>query len=96
MRLVLSSIAIAVVLGVAPAAYAQSCAAGSSGGFDRDFDPHAEQHQDEFDLMQLRAQGVDAVQVDRWSGCIRAFVRNDDGSGTHMEYFLPDTYRRAS
>lgn len=47
----------------------------------------------EFDLIQLRQQGVDATSVERWNGCIRAFVRKPEG-GEEMQFFDPNTYRR--
>lgn len=47
---------------------------------------------DDFDLMHLRQRGVDATRVERWNGCIRAFVRKADG-GEEMQFFEPGTYR---
>ncbi|MNY82203.1 hypothetical protein D3C86_2241690 [compost metagenome] len=47
---------------------------------------------DNFDLMHLRQQGVDATRVERWNGCIRAFVRKP-GGGEEMQFFEPGTYR---
>lgn len=48
---------------------------------------------DNFDLMHLRQRGVDATRVERWNGCIRAFVRKAEGNGETMRFFEPGTYR---
>lgn len=45
------------------------------------------------DLMELRRRGVDASGVDRWNGCIRAYVRLP-GGGSRMEFYDPDTYQQ--
>lgn len=47
----------------------------------------------EFDMMRLRQMGVDATRVERWNGCIRAFVRKPTG-GEEMQFFEPGTYER--
>ncbi|WDR02420.1 hypothetical protein PSQ19_17690 [Devosia algicola] len=49
--------------------------------------------QNQLDLMQLRRMGVDATSVERWNGCLRAFVRNP-GGGETMEYYDPNTFRQ--
>lgn len=83
----LSLIAVATVS--TPAVAATNCHAVGNGpdiGFEFHFgEPYTEEEQTDFALMQLRQQGVDAVRVERWGGCYRAFVR--DETGTHMEYF---------
>jgi hypothetical protein len=48
---------------------------------------------DDFDMMHLRQRGVDATRVERWNGCIRAFVRKP-GGGEEMQFFEPGTYRQ--
>lgn len=53
-----------------------------------------ERDEAEFDLIRLRREGVDATAVEYWNGCIRAWVRNPDGVGEHMEFYHPDTLRR--
>ena len=55
-------------------------------------EPYTESERNEFDLMVLRQRGVDAASVERWNGCIRAFVRT--GTGEQMQFFDPDTYER--
>lgn len=40
----------------------------------------------------LRSMGVDAVSVEDWNGCIRAYVRTNGGQT--MQYFDPDTFQR--
>lgn len=47
----------------------------------------------DFDLMHLRQRGIDATRVERWNGCIRAFVRKP-GGGEEMQFFEPGTYRQ--
>lgn len=54
--------------------------------------PMGEAEQNEFYLNKLRRMGVDATGVTQWNGCIRAFVRNADGRGEHMEFYDPRTF----
>ena len=56
-------------------------------------EPYTEEELNEFDLMQLRREGVDATRVERWNGCIRAFVRKPEG-GEEMQFFDPNTFER--
>ena len=58
--------------------------------FGQDYD---EDELNQLDLMQLRQQGVDATAVERWNGCIRAFVRKPEG-GEEMQFFDPNTLQR--
>lgn len=51
------------------------------------------EEQASFDMMRLRQMGVDATRVERWNGCIRAFVRKP-GGGEEMQFFEPGTYRQ--
>lgn len=53
---------------------------------------YTEQERNDFDMMELRRMGVDATRVERWNGCIRAFVRKP-GGGEEMQFFEPGTYR---
>ncbi|WP_240232325.1 hypothetical protein [Devosia lacusdianchii] len=55
--------------------------------------PFTEQELNEFDLMRLRQEGVDATRVERWNGCIRAFVRKPEG-GEEMQFYDPNTFER--
>jgi len=52
----------------------------------------SESELNEFDLMELRQAGVDATRVERWNGCIRAFVRTP--AGEEMQFFDPNTMLR--
>jgi hypothetical protein len=52
-----------------------------------------ESEQNDFDLMELRRRGVDATRVERWNGCIRAFVRQP-GGGERMEFYDPNTFEQ--
>lgn len=56
-------------------------------------EPYTEQELNELDLMRLRQEGVDATRVERWNGCIRAFVRKPEG-GEEMQFFNPNTFER--
>jgi len=56
-------------------------------------EPYTETERNEFDLMHLRQAGIDATRVERWNGCIRAFVRKP-GGGEEMQFFHPSTYER--
>ena len=48
----------------------------------------------EYDMTELRQRGVDAVRVERWGNCVRAFVRLPDGT-EEMQFFNPGSYTRA-
>lgn len=41
----------------------------------------------------LREHGVDAVRVEEWSGCLRAYVPQPDGTD-QMQFFDPSTFQR--
>jgi hypothetical protein len=89
--------ALALTLVATLPAYAVFCNAGDDVvvlefGF-RIGEPYTEQERNQFDLMALQQQGVDATRVERWNGCIRAFVRKPEG-GEEMQFFDPDTYVR--
>ena len=49
--------------------------------------------QKEFDLQRLREVGVYANSVERWNGCLRAFVPSSTGGET-MQFYDPATLRR--
>lgn len=55
--------------------------------------PYTEAEQATFDQMALRRQGIDATRVERWNGCLRAWVRRSDGTES-MEFYDPNTLRR--
>ena len=86
------------VLPALPAAAAPFCTDDRIGAhmhFEFSMGDHLSQDDvDEFDLMQLRQMGVDATRVERWNGCIRAFVRKPNGVGEEMQFFDPNTFRR--
>lgn len=52
-----------------------------------------ESDRNELNLLQLRSMGVDAVSVEMWGGCIRAFVRKP-GGGEEMQLFHPQSFER--
>lgn len=89
--------AIGLLVIAALPAHAAICS-GSGEGLSYSFNlglgaPLSEDAQNQFDLMNLRRLGVDATRVERWGGCLRAFVRKPEG-GEEMQYFEPGTYRR--
>jgi hypothetical protein len=49
--------------------------------------------QKSMDRQRLREAGVPAVSVERWNGCLRAFVEQPDGSKS-MEIYDPASLRR--
>jgi hypothetical protein len=51
------------------------------------------EEQNRMDTQRLREIGVRARSVERWSGCMRAFVETADG-GQKMEFYDPVTLRR--
>jgi hypothetical protein len=53
-----------------------------------------EADKNEYDQTMLRQRGVDAVRVEQWGGCVRAFVRMPDGT-EEMQFFNPGSYTRA-
>ncbi|MGV8853871.1 MAG: hypothetical protein ACOH2L_04440 [Devosia sp.] len=53
-----------------------------------------EADRNDFDLTMLRQRGVDAVRVERWGSCVRAYVRLPDGT-EEMQFFNPGSYTRA-
>ncbi|GHA26404.1 hypothetical protein GCM10007989_22740 [Devosia pacifica] len=56
-------------------------------------EPRSEMERNEDDLRALRRRGVDATRVERWNGCLRAYVRQP-GGGETMQFYSPNTYRR--
>lgn len=101
LRPCLACCALLGALAFAAPAVAASCYAAGSGpdigvGVEFHFgDAYTEDEVNDFNLMQLRQMGVDATRAEIWGGCIRAFVRNADGRGEHMEYFNARTLEPA-
>lgn len=96
MRIRTGLTALAVTLVATLPAHALFCS-GGNGGVVVQFganlgEEFTESELNQFDLMALRQQGVDATAVERWNGCIRAFVRTP--TGEEMQFFDPDTYQR--
>lgn len=56
-------------------------------------EPYTEADQAEFDRMELRRHGVEATRVERWNGCLRAWVEQP-GGGEIMEFYDPRTFQR--
>lgn len=91
----LPALGLALVL-AGPAAAAPFCTGDSPGvqsALGLTFGgPYTAEEQNSFDEMHLRQMGVDVVSVERWNGCIRAFVRKPEG-GQEMRFFEPGSYR---
>lgn len=81
-------IALSVLL-AAPALAAPIC----SGSFALDRERYSETDINEYNLMMLRSKGVDVTRAEIWSGCIRAYVRQPDGT-EQMEFYEPLTFQR--
>lgn len=80
---------IAFALMAAPAAAAPIC----SGSFGLDLEIYSEADLNDYNYNILRGNGVDVVRTEIWGGCIRAFVRLEDGS-EQMQFFDPQGFRR--
>jgi len=99
MKLIPSLAAIAIVGAISTTpAFALFCSnSGPSAAFEittgNGFFKHDAYAQNEFDLQRLRRIGVEATSVERWNGCLRAFVRTASGGST-MEFYDPGTLRR--
>jgi hypothetical protein len=55
--------------------------------------PFTEAEIAEFDKMRLRADGVDVTRAERWAGCVRAWVRQPDGT-EKQQFFDPNSYEK--
>lgn len=55
-------------------------------------EPMTESEKNDYYRDRVRRMGVDATGVTMWNGCIRAFVRDADGHGEHMEFYDPRTF----
>jgi hypothetical protein len=84
----LVGIAIAAIAS-APAMAAPIC----SGTFSLPRDLYSEADINDYNQQMLRSYGVDATRVEIWSGCIRAYVRQPDGT-EEMQFFEPLNFRR--
>ena len=56
-------------------------------------EPYTEEELNLFDQMELRKQGIEATRVERWNGCLRAWVKGGDGR-ERQQFFDPNTYDR--
>lgn len=86
-----------VLLAAAPTQAAPFCVGYGAPGieleFGLEFGRMSTDQRNLFDLMALRRRGVDASRVDRWNGCIRAYVRQP-GGGERMEFYDPNNYQQ--
>ena len=85
---VLAGLAVAAVLASAGTALATPMCYGVRLGVTYGFqlgEDFTEDERSQFDLMRLRQAGVDTDRVERWNGCLRAFVEGG------MRFFDPET-----
>jgi hypothetical protein len=81
-----------------PALAVPSCDSQDSVTMSFEIDINGFRHNDEEEQMrlyqmELNQQGVDATRVEKWNGCLRAFVRQP-GGGEIMQFFDPQTLRQ--
>jgi hypothetical protein len=98
MRTIAAGLAAILALAATPALAAPYCTGGNEPGIRFGFGfqiggDYTESEQASLDLMQLRAMGVDATRAERWNGCIRAFVRKENGHEA-FEFYDPLTFER--
>ena len=56
-------------------------------------EPFTEAEIAQFDEMRLKAEGVDVTRAERWAGCVRAWVRQPDGT-ERQQFFDPNSYEK--
>lgn len=78
-----------VVLLTAPAVAAPMC----SGSFALSREFNTETAINDYNLSVLRSRGVDATRAEIWSGCIRVWVRQSNGT-EEMQFYEPLNFRR--
>lgn len=78
--------AIALVAAAAVAGVAAPAMADTEGLFTGS--PEFQQFQQDSIVTRLQQQGVNATAVEEWSGLIRAYVTQADGTQT-MQFFVP-------
>ncbi|AKR54287.1 hypothetical protein XM25_00395 [Devosia sp. H5989] len=81
---------------VIPVAAAPFCTGGTGVNLSFGFmigPQYSEEDRADLARTQLRRHGVDATRVEFWNGCLRAFVRQPDGS-EKMEFYDPDTFQQ--
>ena len=87
----IKTLALALMASAALAAPAMAAACSGSYALDREW--HTEAEINEYNETLLRGIGVDVVRAETWGGCIRAFVRTEDGR-EEMQFFEPLNLRR--
>jgi hypothetical protein len=99
MRTIAAGLAAVLAIAATPVVAAPFCMGGGNEpgirfglGFQIGGD-YTESEQASLDLMQLRRMGVDATRAERWNGCIRAFVRKENGHEA-FEFYDPETFER--
>jgi hypothetical protein len=56
-------------------------------------EPYTEEELNLFDQMALQRRGIEATRVERWNGCLRAWVKGADGR-ERQQFFDPNSYDR--
>jgi hypothetical protein len=80
---------VAFALMAAPAVAAPIC----SGSFALDREIYSEEDLTSYYYDLLRSNGVDIIRAEIWGGCVRAYVRQADGT-EQMQFFEPLGLRR--
>lgn len=88
---VIASVATVLVALSAPAMAAPFCTDDSIGLVVAFGENYTDKDRETFDEMNLRQLGYDVTRVERWNGCIRAWVRVDGRE--EMQFFQPGSYR---
>jgi hypothetical protein len=93
-------LALPFALAFASPAAAMSCDNSTSFGGGVHFsagihigEPYTEEEIALLDEIELRREGVETTRVERWNGCVRAWVKGADGR-EHQQFFDPTTYQR--
>lgn len=89
MRAILPLALVFVAAAAAPALAVPAC----SGSFALSAERFTEAQINEFNLDLLRSIGVDATRAEIWGGCIRVWVRLEDGR-EEMQFYEPLNLRR--
>jgi hypothetical protein len=64
-----------------------------SGTFGLSREIYSEDDINEYNFNVLRSKGIPVTRSEIWGGCIRAFVKQPDGS-EQMEFYEPTSFQR--
>ncbi len=98
-RLAFAAIVVAAAGAASPALALHCYGVDQSGApqitlrFGIGFGERREEDELRYYARQLQRRGVDTDQVEFWSGCLRAYVRQP-GGGVRMEFYDPETLQQ--